>query len=218
MGNKSSKDKDNKKPPPPAGDPVLAITKLRKRVNLLEKREKFLENRMEKAHQNAKIYVKQKNKKRALIELKKKSMWGKEQEKLSGMQINLEHQIMAIENGSINIDTARAMQEGVNHLKIINQHLTIEQVDDVMDATAEAIEDQEEIGQALAGNIISEMENDEELLAELNELTSPEVTDKHLPVTNELSKLPKAPTHPVTLPASDEQEEQELRELAAAMN
>ena len=209
MGNKSSKDKDNKKPPPPAGNAVLVITKLRNKVTLLEKREKFLGNRIEKAQQNAKIYVKQKNKNKALLELKKKSMWGKEQEKLAGMQINLEQQIIAIESGTINIDTLRAIQEGTNQLKIINQNMNIDEVDDVMYAIAEGIQDQNEIGQALAGNALTEIENDEELLAELNELI-PE--DK--PVIDKLPELPHVPTHQVVLPVK---EDEELRKLDADM-
>ncbi|KAJ1952185.1 ESCRT-III subunit protein snf7, partial [Dispira parvispora] len=97
--------------PKPA--PKDAIVKLRESLLMLEKRENFLQTRIDNELKTAKLNA-TKNKRVALAALKRKKQFEDQIEKISGARVTLETQVMAIESANINLETMNAMRTGAD--------------------------------------------------------------------------------------------------------
>jgi charged multivesicular body protein 4 len=109
--------------------PKDAIIKLRESLEMLEKRERYLETKIQAeltmAKQNA-----TKNKRgfvfnnlAALMALKRKKAYEDQIQKISGSRLTLETQVMAIENANVNLETMNAMAAGAAAMKQIHGKL-----------------------------------------------------------------------------------------------
>lgn len=108
-------------------NPKDAIIKLRESLDMLEKREKYLETKITAelaiAKQNA-----TKNKRglmidnclAALMALKRKKAYEDQIQKISGSRLTIETQVMAIENANVNLETMNAMSAGAAAMKQIH--------------------------------------------------------------------------------------------------
>jgi len=96
--------------------PKDSIVKLRETLQMLEKRQVFLETKVEGelkvAKQNA-----TKNKRAALMALKKKKQLENQVEKISGARMTIETQVMAIESANVNFETMSAMRSGAEAMR-----------------------------------------------------------------------------------------------------
>ena len=124
-----------------------------------------------------------------------------------------------LESAAQNAETLKAMQIGKNAMTDIRQQTNIEKVDDLMDDIKEENELAEEISNALAQLVDPFMADEDELLAELNELEAEGVEEELLRPTKKAEEqisFPQVPT--TTMPSiknATKEEEDELKQLEA---
>merc|ERR1719238_1656274 len=164
---------------------------------------------------------KRKDKRGALMCLKRKKLYEKEIAKYQGARLTLEQQIITLESATVNVETFNAMRTGATAMEQIHGELSSEKVEEVMD----------EISDAISNPIGGAMEDDDDLLAELDELDEDELADDimgevSIPGMGEAAAapapavstpvLPSAPTGPVaSTPAPAAAEDPDMAELEA---
>lgn len=106
---------------------------------------------------------------------------------------NLEKLASDIEFAQVETQVLDGLKVGNTALKKFHEILSIDEIERVMDETKEGVEKQQEIDAILSGTLT---EDDEDaVLAELDELVALEEADKEAPVDDDLSdKLPDVPT------------------------
>uniref|UniRef100_A0A7S3D4N0 Uncharacterized protein n=1 Tax=Palpitomonas bilix TaxID=652834 RepID=A0A7S3D4N0_9EUKA len=138
-----------------------AVQKLKDTQELLEKREAHLEQKINEELLKAKKLSKMKNKRGALMALKRKKMMEAQVDKLGATKMNLETQISALQNASMDMEVIQAMRSGASAMKVQYQNMNVENVEDVMDEIRDqmdvANEVSEAISQPLGGEMIDEV-------------------------------------------------------------
>ncbi|MCJ1244569.1 ESCRT-III subunit protein snf7 [Trapelia coarctata] len=202
--------------------PKKAILDLRQQLDMLQKREKHLENQMAEQEKIAKANVSS-NKTAARTALKRKKAHEHSLEQTSAQISMLENQIYSIESANINQETLLAMKNASKAMKDIHGNLTIDKVDDIMEGLSEQRALAEEIGNAIAnGPQAGEPIDEGELEDELGRLEQEDLDEKMLK-TGTVPVLPSGLNGPlkgakVSQPAEEEEdEEEELRKLQAEM-
>ncbi|KAL1922379.1 uncharacterized protein VTP21DRAFT_9918 [Calcarisporiella thermophila] len=194
-----------------------AILKLRENIQMLEKRESFLQTRADEELKKAKAMA-TKNKRAALISLRKRKEYESQIEKVGLQRINLESQVMAIENASVNFETMNAMRKGAEAMKSIHGSMNVNKVDEVMDQIRDQMDVAEEISSAITQPLASGAAlDDAELEAELEELEQQELDEQMLSTPSPALHVPKVPTHEPNIAEEEDEDEQELRELQRSM-
>ncbi|KAI9003884.1 Snf7-domain-containing protein [Hyaloraphidium curvatum] len=208
--------------------PKDAIVKLRETLEMLEKREKYLQTKIDAELKFAKLNA-AKNKRAALMALKRKKAYENEIMKIGGSRMTIETQVMAIENANVNLETMNAMRAGAEAMKQIHGNLNIDKVDQVMDDIREQMDLANEISDAISQPVGFGVEFDEEELnAELEELEQETLDEKLLDAgkTEQVGALPSVPStvpaiaqppRPVKVAAREDDEDAELAELKASM-
>eukprot|EP00128_Syssomonas_multiformis_P011788 Colp12_sorted_trinity150504_noHs@31679 len=204
--------------------PKDSIQKLRGALEMLEKREEYLEKKVTNEQNIAKANA-SKNKRVALMALKRKKAYEAQVTKISGARMTLEAQIMAIESANVNLEAMKAMKEGADAMKSIHKDINIDKVDKTMDDIRDQMDIANEITDAIAQPVGFGVDfDDDELAAELDALEQAELDEQLLDVGSvPETSLPEAPTaEPKSAqkkpakPARTE-EEDELEALAASM-
>lgn len=188
--------------------PSKAIDKLRESLEMLEKRETFLETQITLLKGQAVKYINEKNKTKALSQLKKCKLWEKEIDSISGQKFNLETQISALTQAIVNSETMQAMRMGRETLANLDAKLDPDKVANVMDDLTENLAKVGEVTDAMA-RPIGPLLDDDELLKELDDLSLEKevlVTPEHQPTPLVLPNVP------------NDQDEEELRKLENIMN
>ncbi|KAJ3149249.1 ESCRT-III subunit protein snf7 [Geranomyces variabilis] len=205
--------------------PKDAIVRLRENLEMLEKRERYLQTKIDNELRQAKLNV-TKNKRVAMLALKRKKAYEQDINKIMGTRMTLEQQVMAIENANVNLETMNAMKAGAEAMKQIHGHLDINKVDATMDDIREQMDLANEISDAISQPVNFGVEfDDEELEGELELLEQEELDERlmhvgldaapHVPdVAVPAIAQPPRPTRAQPV-ASDE--DAELEELRAAM-
>ena len=153
-----------------ADKPAQAIHKIRLSIENAEKREAFLQHKMDEIVPQAKRKMAQGDKRGALFLMKRKKMYGAEIEKLENVKMTLETQALQLETAAHNQDTVQAMQTGSSAMKRLRKAFGLDQVDELMDDIREEGDMAEEISQAIATPLDPYMLDDDELMRELEEL------------------------------------------------
>jgi len=201
------------------------ITKLRETLDMLEKRDAYLQTKINHEVTEAKRYMAQKNKRAAMMCLKKKKTYEAQIEKISGASMTIQTQLMAIEGANVSLQTLEAMNMGASIMKDIHRNMTVEDVDKTMEEIQSQMEIATEIETAIAQPLGGVMFDEDELDAELEALEQ-ESLDQQLLNINPPSALPaSAVSHPAqsakvaAAPASQTQvdEDAELRALEESM-
>eukprot|EP00842_Homolaphlyctis_polyrhiza_P006567 jgi/Hompol1/6911/HPOL_002363-RA len=185
--------------------PKDAIVKLRESLEMLEKREKYLQTKIDAELKIAKANA-SKNKRVALMALKRKKAYEDQINKISGSRMTLETQAMAIENASVNLETMQAMKAGADAMKQIHGKLNIDKVDQTMDDIREQMDLANEISDAIAQPVGFGAEFDEdELNAELEALEQEELDARLLDTGLETSieSAPRVPSSAVPVNNTD---------------
>jgi charged multivesicular body protein 4 len=209
--------------------PQDSIHRLRETIEMLTKREEFLEKKIEKELQIAKQNA-SKNKRVAMMALKRKKAYEAQVQKLSGARMTIESQLMAIEGATVNLETINAMREGAAALQGIHGSMSIDTVDNTMDQIREQMDIATEISDAIAQPLGDPIDEDE-LEAELAELEAENLDEQLLTLNTPTSvsaspiKLPSAPTSQLPAQArskpqalrAETDEEAELRALEESM-
>ena len=122
----------------------------------------------------ARAKTKAKDKRGALMALKKKKLLDKEIGTIQATQFTMEQQCMMLEQAVTQVETVSTMKQGQQAMAAQQAKMGgIDAVEDVLDDIAEQQQDQEEITDALAQGIgggLMGLMDDEDLLGELDEL------------------------------------------------
>jgi len=204
---------------PKAPPPKESIAKLNETLDMLEKREQFLQKKCEQQTAEAKKFMAAKNKRAALMCLKRKKTYEVQIEKISGAMMTIEQQKMALEGANVSLEAMNAMKIGAASMKSIHSELNIDKVDDTMDEIREQMDIANEINEAISTPLGGDVMDEDELLAELEELES-ESLDEQLLQMNPPSqqKLPNVPNSKLPTPQKKVvDEDAELAALEASM-
>ncbi len=133
--------------------------------------------------------------------------------------MTLETQVMNLESAAQNAATFQAMNAGKTAMSDIRTNVGIDRVDDLMDEIKEEMEMADEISNALAQPVDPLLADEDELLAELQELEAADVEDELLqPAKGNVVSLPSVPTAKLpAIPNATREEEAELKKLEAEL-
>ncbi|KAH7149403.1 Snf7-domain-containing protein [Dactylonectria estremocensis] len=206
--------------------PKNAILGLRSQLDMLQKREKHLQNQIDEQDAVARKNVST-NKNAAKAALRRKKTHEHSLEQTVGQIGTLEQQINAIESANINRETLAAMEKAGQAMKTIHGKLTPEKVDETMETLREQNALSEEIVNAIVNPSLGEYIDDAELEDELEELQQEQLDEQMLntgnvPVSDAVHKMPTPANHePVSNKKAavqeEDDEEAELRKLQAEM-
>lgn len=207
---------------PKGGNPQAALTNMKTRIAAVEKRIEFLEKKAHAALVEAKRLSGARNKTGAMTALKRKKMHEKEIAKLRTAVFNLESQAMAIEGASTNIDIVEAMRHGKKAQEEIAKKIDIDKVTDLQDDINEHMQMQDEVDNLL-GEPLGDAMDDDDLLAELNELDEEDAAELEnleadlgtVAIDDAADHLPAAPSGRVRVPAQANAEDDDAAALAA---
>lgn len=172
-----------------------------------------------------------KNRRGAMMCLKRKKAYEAQIGRLSGARMTLEEQVMAIESANVNLEAMNAMRTGAQTMKSIHKNMSVDQVDDTMADIQEQMDVANEISDAISQPIGSDMYGDfDDLEAELEALEQEDLDDKlgsleanlAPPSASSTTQQQQQQTPSLTSPSvpQDEpvdDEEAQLRELEAQM-
>eukprot|EP00058_Branchiostoma_floridae_P026820 XP_002612311.1 hypothetical protein BRAFLDRAFT_221857 [Branchiostoma floridae] len=190
--------------------PGEAIQKLRETEEMLEKKSEFLESKVQKELAIAKKNG-TKNKRVALQALKRKKRYEKQLTQIDGTLSTIEFQREALENANTNTEVLKTMGYAAKALKAAHQHLDIDQVDDLMADIQEQQDLAQEISDAISKPVgFGEDVDEDDLMAELEELEQEELDEKLLDINAPSEELPSVPAQ-----AAVADDDDEMKELAA---
>ncbi|KAL4933648.1 ESCRT-III subunit protein SNF7 [Aspergillus undulatus] len=203
--------------------PKNAILLLREQLEMLQKRERHLENQMNEQEAVAKKNVTT-NKNAAKAALRRKKVHEKNFEQTQAQIAQLEQQIYAIEAANINHETLTAMKVASQAMEKIHGDMTIDKVDETMDKIREQQQLSDEIATAITSNPLGEQPDEDELEEELVGLEQEAMDERMLntgtvPVADQLNRLPApANAEPAKAKQAEESDEEaELEKLRAEM-
>mmetsp|Transcript_20704 Transcript_20704/g.17692 ORF Transcript_20704/g.17692 Transcript_20704/m.17692 type:complete len:167 (+) Transcript_20704:11-511(+) len=118
-----------------------------------------------------------KDKRGALMALKRKKLYEAELQTLMNSRMTLEQQILSLESSQTTAVAVQALAQGVSAQKQMNQQLNIDNIDELMDDMAEQQDLQNEVSQVLSSG--NQIMDDDELLNELDQIEAEEL-DKQM--------------------------------------
>lgn len=196
-------------------------------IDLLEKKEQVLQKKVEQEVEKAKDLLAKKNKNGALQCMKRKKMYEDQITKIQAQKDNMETMRFAIQEQAMNQQVLEAQRRAGHQLSALNAGMNADKVEDDMDAIREAMDQAQDVSNALAQQLDTNPVDEDDLMAELEELAGEDTvaekpqTAKAGTVPNELaglniptSKLP-AQKKPVV---QEDDEEAALRALEAELN
>lgn len=200
------------------------VVSLRENIATQEKREQHLEKKIEQLVAEAKAKMAKKDKKGALYSLKRKKLYEAEIDKIANIKMTLETQVMNLESAAQNAETFKAMNAGKNAMSTLREDTNIDKVDDLMDDIKEEMEMADEVSNALAQPVDPLMTDDDDLLAELQELEAEDVEEQLLQMPakqqqeQEEISLPQVPSGQLpAIPNATKEEADELKQLEAEL-
>jgi charged multivesicular body protein 4 len=207
------------------GNTTDAIGKLRDATETLEKREEHLQRKIDNEVKQARDFSKANKKQQALTCIKRKKMYEKQLEQIMGAKTTLETQRLALESMNINREALQAQQLGARAMEAeVRRMGGVDAVENTMDQVEDGLQDADEIGQAMGRAIGAADADDDELLAELEELEQDGLDADLLDVAalapEPAVAMPSAPFSAPSAPKTAVQmtdEERELAELEASM-
>ncbi|KAJ3293422.1 Vacuolar protein sorting-associated protein 20 [Rhizoclosmatium sp. JEL0117] len=202
MGTSSSQPK-----PPKVTAHDRAILDLKVQRDKLKKYQKKLAQVAAQETEVAKHHLKNNDKKRALIALKKKKYQESLMEQTDMQLLNLEQMCETIEFTLIERDMLEGLKKGNAVLAEIHKEMNVDAVQQLMDDTADAIAYQNEIDELLGAKLnegdMEDIEEELDALVAAEQFESmPQIPVNTLPSTNIALDLPDVPTfEPTTVTA-----------------
>ncbi|KAI5841416.1 Snf7-domain-containing protein [Morchella snyderi] len=194
--------------------PKKAILDVRQQLEMLQKKEKHLEQQIEEQDNIARKFV-QTNKTAAMTALKRKKMHVNHLASTQSQIATLEQQMHAVETANLNVETLKVMKNASNAMKVIHGGMNVDKVDETMEEIREQQHIADEISNAIIN--INDASEDDDLKDQLDALEQEVLDDKML----------GAPSAPITstphiikgkVPIREEEDdEEELRKLRAEM-
>ncbi|XP_008155035.2 charged multivesicular body protein 4c [Eptesicus fuscus] len=177
-----------------APSPQEALARLRETEEMLGKKQEYLENRIHRELSLARRHGTH-NKPAALQALKRKKRLEKQLSQIDGTLSTVEFQREALENAHTNTEVLRSMGLAARAMRAAHEDMDLNKIDDLMQEITEQQDVAQEISEAFSQRAGFGQDFDEdELLAELEELEQEELNKK---MTN--IRLPSVPSS--SLPA-----------------
>ncbi|XP_071329159.1 charged multivesicular body protein 4b [Trachinotus anak] len=202
-----------------APTPQEAIQRLRETEEMLAKKQEFLEKKIDQELVTAKKNG-TKNKRAALQALKRKKRYEKQLAQIDGTLSTIEFQREALENANTNTEVLKNMGFAAKAMKAAHENMDIDKVDDLMAEITEQQEVAQEISDVISRPVgFGEEFDEDELMAELEELEQEELDNKLLEVEGpEDVPLPSVPS--TSLPSrpakkKEEEDEDDMADLEA---
>lgn len=192
--------------------PQKVIQNMRGTLETLEKREQFLEKRINDFKTEARTIVKT-NKQKALMLLKKAKMSEKQLLSIYGQKENIEIQICALEQGISNQNIISSLKQGKNAIEKFSANLDPDDIGELMYDIGEGISKTDEISTAISAPI-GPVYDEDDLLTELAEFN---VTEEKKDVIDSPINLPSVPETNIINKKVLTSEEKELKELEELM-
>uniref|UniRef100_A0A8C5RE59 Charged multivesicular body protein 4B n=1 Tax=Laticauda laticaudata TaxID=8630 RepID=A0A8C5RE59_LATLA len=156
----------------------------------------------------------------ALQALKRKKRYEKQLAQIDGTLSTIEFQREALENANTNTEVLKNMGFAAKAMKAAHDNMDIDKVDELMQDIAEQQELADEISTAISKPVgIGEEFDDDELMAELEELEQEELDKNLLEISGpENVPLPNVPS--IAIPSKpakkkEEEEDDDMKELEA---
>ncbi|XP_077993293.1 charged multivesicular body protein 4b-like [Glandiceps talaboti] len=192
-----------------------AIQKLRETEELLEKKQEYLEKKIQTELSTAKKHG-TKNKRVAIQALKRKKKFEKQLQQIDGTLSTIEFQREALESASTNTEVLKTMGYAAKALKSAHQHMDVDDVHDMMDDIQEQQELADEVSNAISQPLGFQDVDDDDLMAELEELEQEELDDKLLEIgPTPVDNLPSVPSDVPKAKEKVKEEDDDMSELAA---
>lgn len=147
--------------------------------------------------------------------MKRKKLHEAELDKIQNVKLTLETQRFNLESASQNKDTFTAMKEGKNAMAKIRDEVGVEQVDELMDDIREEMEMANEVSAAIGAPVDPFATDEDELLAELEQMQADDLEADLLTVPGGEISLPSVPD--AKLPDHKKKEDEELKALEAEL-
>nr|AAS59855.1 KOG1656-like protein [Ornithodoros moubata] len=175
--------------------PGEAIQRLREIEEMLNKKQEFLEKKVNVELDAAKKYG-TKNKRAALAALKRKRRYEKQLAQIDGTLTTIEYQREALENANTNTEVLKIMSLAAKALKNAHENMDVDKVHDLMDEVQEQQEIANEISEAISNPVGFGTDVDEdELMEELESLEQQDLDEALLTVAGPAAEnLPVPPT------------------------
>ena len=188
--------------------PMNVIQNMKLTLEMIEKKEKFLESNIEKFKNEARNIL-HTNKPKAITLLKKAKMNEKQLLSLYGQKENLELQIFSIEQGVTNKNIISSMIEGKNIIEQLSKNMDIDNIGELMDEITETFQTSKEVTDAIS-RPIGELYDEDDLLKELEDESN---------VDSDLEKSLQniAPINVPVKKITKKTDEEELNELMLSM-
>ena len=148
--------------------PQDSIAKLRETLETLDKRDQFLDKKIQQQLEEAKKYNAAGNKKMAIAALKRKKMLTDQQAKIMGAREKIELQLNAIESVKMDMEILNTLESGTKTMKEMHKSMDVNKVDEVIDNMNDQIDISNEIANAMS-QPVGEVFDDEDLLKELED-------------------------------------------------
>jgi len=198
-----------------AASPAVTIVKLKESIATQEKREEHIQRKVDAMIAEAKAKMAKNDKKGALFSMKRKKMYEGELDKIQNVKMTLETQVMNLESASQNAETFQAMTAGKTAMSKIREDVGIEKVDDMMDDIREEFEMANEISNAIAQPVDPLLADDDDLLAELENIGADNLEAELLQEPKKDISLPDVPD--TKLPSLNKDEAEEMKKLEAEL-
>ncbi|OXU21565.1 hypothetical protein TSAR_009393 [Trichomalopsis sarcophagae] len=169
-----------KKHPSRVTEQDKAVLQLKQTRDKLKQYQKRIEQNLERDRDIAKKLLRNNQRERALLLLRKKKFQEQALIKADGQLDNLERMVHDLEFAQVEIKVVDGLKLGNEALKKLHAVLSIDEIEKVMDETREGVEKQQEIDELLSGALTDQEEVDVEaeldaLIIEEAEITTPEV-------------------------------------------
>lgn len=195
--------------------PGATIVKLKESIATQEKREEHIQRKVDAMIAEAKAKMAKNDKKGALFSMKRKKMYEGELDKIQNVKMTLETQVMNLESASQNAETFQAMSAGKVAMSKIRDDVGIEKVDDMMDDIREEFEMANEISNAIAQPVDPLLADEDDLLAELENIGADSLEAELLEEPKKDIALPDVPD--TKLPSLNKDEAEEMKKLEAEL-
>merc|ERR1712141_852044 len=183
-----------------------AVLDLKRQRDKLQQYQKRIETSLEKDRELAKKLLKDGKKDRAKLLLRKKKYQEGLLTRTDGQLDNLETLVHDLEFAQVEKQIVDGLKVGNEALKKANEMFSIEEIEQIMDDTAEAIEKQKQIDDLLSGQLTQEDEDD--VLKELDDLVA---ADENI---SELPEVPSTEPTPIAGKEKPVKEKQQSKKVA----
>ena len=139
-------------------------------IQTLDKREAHMLHKVAAQDAEARAKLRAKDKRGAMVCLKRKKMFENELTKLAGSRWTLEQQIVQLEATVTTMEVARNMEYGKEAMRAARGGMDADDVADTMDDIREEMDEANAIGDLLGEGLGNDYEDDDELLDELDEV------------------------------------------------